>query len=152
MCFLSFLLVRAVCAVRTPHMSPRKSPCFLVVDLAKSIPLEFSLFLPPLSIVDCTLVAISFFFRFLSHSALSILRILRCPMLVIFGLHPRYCFPFLFNPFVLYNHRIRSDRPYTSNPASFSFSFSLVALKKHCRNTNRVEKNSQDLSENRRQL
>ena len=54
------------------------------------------------SIVDCTLVAFSpsflHFCRFPlpPHSAVSVLRIIRCLVLVIPGLRPRRCFPFIY--------------------------------------------------------
>jgi len=99
---LSFLIVCVVRVRSTFHIFHLRNLAVLLLSLSQSqCPLISPCSHPP-SIVDCILVAAPFSFsRFCllplpPHSTLLILRILRCLVLVIFGLRPRCCFPSIY--------------------------------------------------------
>jgi hypothetical protein len=135
------VILNCTCRVRAVHISPPNSPCFLVIDLAKSMPLEFSLFLSP-------------FYRRLYFSSGLVLILPSLPSLTpspLFRLvdiaysplsrwsssgYIRAAVFFLFIPIVLYNHRITSDHIHLTS--FFQFFFSPFFLKKHSQSTYRI--------------
>ena len=133
------VILNCTCRARAVQIPPPKSPCFLVIDLAKSTPLEFSLFL-------------SLFYRRLYSSSGLVFVLPLLPSLTFSLLfrpvdiaysplsrwsssgYVRAAVFFLFISIVLYNHRITSDHIHLTSFLQFFFS---LFLKKHGQNTYR---------------
>ena len=122
---------RYVCGSHSTHLTSEIS-LFSCCRSRKSMPLEFSLFLPPPFIVDCTLVTAPFprfcpqlppsFLRVdIAYSPLSRVGHLRVTSALLFF--------FLFIPFVLYNHRITSGHIHLTNFLQFLLFFPFILKK-----------------------